>query len=152
MSFFQIPLSFLFGFFVDLTCRLTEIVKPSGYMANFAVMVLGIVFLGLGLALYVQMDLIPMPLEGLALAVTKKLDRFPLHAVKRALDTALLLSSLTLSLIFLHRLEGVREGTAFAALFAGQIMGIFQMYISLPLAKGLTYQNSRDSAQGGNHG
>lgn len=151
-SFLQIPLSFLFGWFVDLTCRLTEIIRPVGYMANFAVMVLGIVFLGLGLALYVQMDLIPLPMEGLALAVTQKLERFPLYAVKRVLDTALLLTSLIVSLIFLRHLEGVREGTAFAALFAGKIMGIFQKYISLPLAKGLTYQNSRDSAQGGNHG
>lgn len=152
MSFLQIPLSFLFGFFVDLTCRLTAVIHPSGYMANFAVMVLGIVFLGFGLALYVQMDLIPMPLEGLALAVTKKLERYPLYTVKRALDIGLLLISLTVSLIFLHRLEGVREGTAFAALFAGKIMGIFQTHISLPLAKGLTYQNARDSAQGGKNG
>jgi len=139
VSFLQIPLSFLFGWFVDLTCGLTAAIHPVGYMANFAVMVLGIIFLGLGLALYVQMDLIPMPLEGLALAVTKKLERFPLYAVKRALDTGLLLTSLIVSLVFLHRLEGVREGTVFAALFAGKIMGIFQKHISLPLAKGLTY-------------
>lgn len=152
VSFLQIPLSFLFGWFVDLTCRLTQAIRPVGYAAHLLIMVLGIAFLGLGLALYVQMDLIPLPLEGLALAVTQKLERFPLYAVKRALDIALLLISLTVSLIFLHRLEGVREGTACAALFAGKIMGIFQKYISLPLAKGLTYQNSRDSAQGGNHG
>lgn len=152
VSFLQIPLSFLFGWFVELTCRLTENIQPSGYLANFAVMVLGIVFLGLGLSLYVQTDLIPLPLEGLALAVTKKLGRFPLHAVKRALDTSLLLSSVILSLVFLHRLEGVREGTVFAALFAGKLMGIFQEHISLPFSKGLTYHNSRDSAQGGNHG
>ena len=152
VSFLQIPLSFLFGWFVDLTCRLTMNIQPSGYFANLAVMVLGIVFLGLGLSLYVQTDLIPLPLEGLALAVTKKLVRFPLYAVKRALDTALLLTSALLSLVFLRHLEGVREGTVFAALFAGKLMGIFQKHISLHFSEGLTYHNSRDSAQGGNHG
>ena len=152
VSFLQIPLSFLFGWFVDLTCRLTANIQPSGYLASFAVMVLGIVFLGLGLSLYVQTELIPLPLEGLALAVTKKLVRFPLFAVKRALDISLLLISVTLSLVFLHHLEGVREGTAVAALFAGRLMGVFQQHISLHFSEGLTYKNSRDNAQGGNHG
>ena len=136
----QIPLSVLFGFFVDLTCRLTENIRPSGYIADLAVMVLGITFLGLGLSLYVQMDLIPLPLEGLALAVTEKLERYPLFTVKRALDISFFLISLSLSLIFLHHLEGVREGTAVAALFAGKLMGFFHQHISLPL--GLTYQKN----------
>ena len=152
VSFLQIPLSFLFGWFVELTCRLTENIQPSGYLANFAVMILGIVFLGLGLSLYVQTELIPLPLEGLALAVTEKLGRFPLFAVKRALDISLLLSSAALSLVFLRHLEGVREGTVFAALFTGKLMGIFQKHISLQFSEGLTYHNSRDSAQGGTHG
>ncbi len=134
----QIPLSVLFGFFVDFTCRLTEKIQPSGYMANLVVMFLGITFLGLGLSLYVQMNLIPLPLEGLALAVTGKLGRFHLYAVKRALDIGLLLISVSLSLIFLHNLEAVREGTAVAALFAGRLMGFFQQQINLSLRIGLT--------------
>ncbi len=146
VSFLQIPLSVLFGFFVELTCALTENIQPSGYVANLSLMVLGIVFLGLGLSLYVQTDLIPLPLEGLALAVTEKLGRYPLYAVKRALDIGLVLVSVTLSLIFLHHLEGVREGTAVAALFAGRLMGFFQQYISLSSSKGHIYQNRRNSA------
>ncbi len=142
----QIPIAFLFGWFVDLSCRLTAWISLESYFANFALMVLGISFLSLGIALYVEVDLVPLPLEGVALAFTQKLRRFPLSKVKRAIDLFMFLTAAGLSLLFLGRFEGVREGTAFAALFAGKLMGVFQQHVSLPLVKGFIYNNPRNRA------
>jgi uncharacterized membrane protein YczE len=125
---------------------MTAWIALENYFANFALMLLGILLLALGIALYVEVDLVPLPLEGVALAFTQKLRSFPLAKVKRVVDLAMFLTAAGLSLLFLRRLEGVREGTAVAALFAARLMGIFQQHVSLPLVKGFIYSNPRNRA------
>lgn len=121
----QIPASFALGYFVELCCVITEKIVPNSYPARLGVLAVAILLLALSISITVSVKLAPMPLEGLALAVTHKLVKYPLYKVKRVLDVCFVALTITVSFIFLGHLEGAREGTVITALTVAPIMEFF---------------------------
>ncbi|GHV36864.1 membrane protein [Synergistales bacterium] len=123
----QLICTYVFSFFVTLTgpAMMTGFLpQPPNWFASLAYCLVGVVFIGAGVALYLIPMWIPMPAEGLAVALVEISDgKLPLHRCKIIVDVSLVTVSAALSLTFLGRLVSVREGTLIDAVCVGGIVG-----------------------------
>lgn len=118
----QLLFSTVFGFFVNLFKALCAPLVPQSYIMQLAMLFASIALIALGITLYLGAALVPMPAEGMTAALADK-ARLPFSKTKTAFDCSIVALSTALSLLFLHRLEGVREGTVLSALLIGTLVG-----------------------------
>ena len=130
ISFLQIAVAWLFGLFVSLCNHILSFPAPEVYWVRILLMVASVVIIAIGIILYLRADLLPQPAEGLMLAIQKK-TRWKLHNIKIIFDFTLVALAAALSLITVHRIIGIREGTLIAMLGVGWVMG----FLSAPLGK-----------------
>lgn len=121
----QVIFSVLFGFLVDLSGLLLGELCLPGYLGRIIMTLVGVLLIALGVTIYVEADLVPMPMEGLSLAIAKKCG-CPFHRVKVVVDCSLVATGVVLSLCVLGRLEGIREGTVISALLVGPLIPFFR--------------------------
>lgn len=123
----QLPIAVVFGMLVDLSLYLTSWVQPEHYLMNWVVTIIGALILGIGVYIQVKPKLIYLPGEGLVMALTQVTPvRF--GTMKQVVDWSLVIISVILSLILLQRLEGVREGTVFAAFAVGAVVKVIHRF------------------------
>ena len=117
----QIPLSFLFGMFTDLGLMLFEGIPLDPYIWKLICVVLGILFLGFGIAIQVIADVIMNSGEAFVKAVSDTINK-EFGNVKVVFDVCNVLVAIILSLIFFESVKGTREGTIIAALTLGFVV------------------------------
>lgn len=120
----QLVIAYIYGFFNDFTAFLIKNLEISNYLEQWAACLISMVFLGFGVFLEVKADLIPLSGEGLILALTK-VTKVEFHKMKITVDCTMVALAAISSLILLHRLSGVREGTVAAAVLVGMIVSFF---------------------------
>ncbi len=120
----QIPVSIAFGYFIDLTMLMFYWVNPSHYLMQVVALFIGCIILGFGVYLEVLADVVMLPGESFVRAVVQKLQT-NFGTSKIVFDSSMTIISGLLSLLFFHRLNGVREGTIVAALLVGFIARLF---------------------------
>lgn len=122
---FQLVFSTLFGYFADFAkWALGDFCIPT-YFGQLAMLAISMVLIAIGISLYVDVKLIPMPMEGLTLACTQKLN-IPFPKMKIIIDCTVVALAAALPLIILGRLDGVREGTVLSALLVGRVIALVQ--------------------------
>ena len=93
--------------------------------------------IGCGISLYIQANIISMPAEGVAQAISQK-SRLELPTAKIVFDWSVVAASLILCLAFLPSIRGIREGTLLAAfgvgLFLKLSLKLFQPSITMFLS------------------
>lgn len=119
----QLIFSTIFGYFVDFCKFLMGDFRLPTYFGSLVMLLVSIVVVAIGVVLYIEVDLVPMPMEGMTLAIAKKLNK-PFHNVKIVVDCAVVVLGLILCLTMLHRLDGIREGTIIAAIITGKIVAL----------------------------
>lgn len=125
ISTLQILCSIAFGYFVNLTnLLLSSFNAPDYFLLRLLVAVLSAALCGLGIFLYVEAKVMPLPAEGLTTAISHKTGK-PFSKVKVILDLAMVLISLAFSLIFLGRIQGIGIGTIISAFLIGKFIGVF---------------------------
>jgi hypothetical protein len=117
----QLPIAVVFGTLVDLSFYLTSWIQPEHYVTKWVVTIIGAIILGLGVYIQIQPKLIYLPGEGLVMALTK-VTTVRYGTMKQLVDWSLVIIAAIVSLILLQRLEGVREGTVFAAFAVGAVV------------------------------
>jgi len=123
----QIIFAFIFGFVFDFAIwTISSIAFPFGYIGQLVLLLVSIVLIGIGLTFMIAAKIVPMPPEALCLAINKRWQRTKFHIVKMSLDSTLVLIALSLSLIALGGVYGVREGTIIAALAIGKIIPLIR--------------------------
>jgi uncharacterized membrane protein YczE len=122
----QILFSTIFGYFVDMTNAITGGIVVTAYPIQLILLAVSIVLIALGIMLVVDADLVPMPLEGLAIAISKKSKKLKFPQIKTICDSTVVLVGIILSLSVLGRLVGIREGTIITAVSVGKLIGFFQ--------------------------
>lgn len=123
----QLVFSTIFGWFVDgAKYVLGDFCLPT-YFGQLAMLAASIVLIGFSLVLYIDVKLAPMPAEGLVGCLADKLGR-PFSQMKTAFDCTSVLVAAVLSLVFLGRLVGIREGTVLTALLVGKMMGVLRKF------------------------
>lgn len=125
----QIPISVVFGYFIDLTMILLNFINPQFYAAKLIYLILGCIVLGFGVYLEVLANVAMLPGESFVRAVSTTW-KTEFGITKVAFDVSMTVIAAILSLIFSHKLEGVREGTIIAALLVGFIARLFGRMLS----------------------
>jgi len=136
VNLFQIAFSTIFGYFVNFTkWMIGDFVLPGGYPGRLLMQCIGIVLVAFGVFLYLDVDLVPMPMEGMTMAIAKKVGK-PFPTVKTVVDCSVVALGVILTIVFLHKIpfvhEGVRirEGTILAALVTGKVIQIIRKPLS----------------------
>jgi len=124
VQFLQIVISFALGSFIDFFMSILTYLNPTNYFSQIIVLLLGCVFIGLGISIQVLANVIMLSGEALVKAISSKL-RKDFGTVKTLFDISLVTISILTSLIFLGNITGLREGTVLAALIVGSISRFF---------------------------
>lgn len=138
-SLLQIPVSIVFGYFIDWSMLLLEWVNPQEYLMKILFLLIGCVILGFGVFLEVAADVVMLPGEAFVQAVTIRF-RTDFGITKVCFDASMAGSALVISLILFHGVIGVREGTIVAVLTVGLIAKLFGKALKKPTAKLLPAQ------------
>lgn len=119
----QLPIAMVFGAVINLSLFLTSWTQTNNYLLQWVVTICGALILGVGVYIQIQPKLLYLPGEGLVMALTQVTGvRF--GTMKQLVDWSLVIISAIVSLILMHRLEGVREGTVFAAFAVGGVVKV----------------------------
>jgi len=129
----QILFSTLFGYFVDFAKLLVGDFALPTYVGKLVMLAVSILLIALGVLLYMDVQLVPMPMEGLSACIAKKLGK-PFPTMKTVVDCVVVLVGTVLSIVFLGQLDGVREGTILTAAVTGKLIGIMKKWVSPRIA------------------
>lgn len=134
--FLQVVFVVIFGYLVDFFKFMLGGFRLPGYVGQLGMVVFSAVCIGVSVGIYLCVEVMPLPMEGLAGAVTAALrGKAKFSTVKMSLDCGSVFIAFVLSLIFLGKVDGIREGTVITALLLGPIVGLTQKYITPSIRK-----------------
>lgn len=125
---FQVVFALIFGYFCDLCKSLLGGFCFPTYFGQLGMIAISVILIALGVILYVDVKLLPLPVEGMALAfasVTK--IKFPYWKI--IIDATEVALGIILSFIAFGKLVGIREGTIILALTVGLVIKVLQKFI-----------------------
>ena len=125
----QLVFSTIFGWFVDGAKWVLGDFCLPGYLGQLVMLAASILLIGFSLVLYIEVQLAPMPAEGLVGCLSEKLGK-PFSSMKTLVDCSSVLIGAVLSLVFLGKLVGIREGTILTALLVGKMMGLLRKRVA----------------------
>lgn len=133
----QLVFSTIFGWFVDGAKWVLGDFCLPGYLGQLVMLAASILLIGFSLVLYIDVQLAPMPAEGLVGCLSEKLGK-PFSSMKTLVDCSSVLLGAVLSLLFLGKLVGIREGTILTALLVGKMMGLLRKSVA-PLIRKICF-------------
>lgn len=125
----QLVFATIFGYFLDAAKWIIGDFMLPTYFGQLAMLAVSIVLLSASLVLYIDVELTPMPAEGLIACIAGKLGK-PFSKIKTPFDCISVLTASLLCLVFLGKITGIREGTVLIALLTGKLMGTIRKYLS----------------------
>lgn len=131
----QVPLSFLFGWFTDISMTIVSPIPADSYFMRIFMVISGIVIMGFGISLSVIADVIMNSGEAFVKAIAD-ISKKPFGNIKIFFDISCVLIAVILSLVFFNfRLVGTREGTVISALLTGFVVKFFTKLCKEPFEK-----------------
>ena len=124
ISLLQIPISIVFGYFIDFSMILLEWLSPENYVLRFLALIVGCVILGFGVYTEVIADVVMLPGEAFVKAVTIRFHT-EFGVTKVCFDASMTVIAAVISFFMFARLNGVGVGTIIAALIVGIIARSF---------------------------
>ncbi len=119
----QLPLSLVFTRFMNLFSAL--IPTPShNIISKLLVLIVGIICTGIGAAMSLDMRIIPNPGDGIVQAIADCIHK-PVGLTKNCFDFFNICISISVGLIFAHRLIGIGVGTVLSVLGVGRVIALF---------------------------
>lgn len=115
---------FFFGLFIDIGMHFASFFVSDVYYKQFIMLITGAVILALGVTLEVIADIIYIPGEGAVKAISRRYG-VEFGKAKIIFDVAQCVIAILLGVIFLHKIEGIREGTLITALIVGPMVSVF---------------------------
>ena len=122
MDLLQLPLSLVFTRFMNLFSA--WIPAPSGFALQLLVLAGGIICTGIGAAMSLNMRIIPNPGDGIVQAIADFI-RKPVGFTKNCFDLFNICITISVGMIFAHKLIGVGIGTVVAVLGVGRVIALF---------------------------
>lgn len=130
----QIVFSTIFGYFVDFAKMIVGDFRIPTYFGQLAMLAMSIPLIAVGVLMYMDVQLVPMPMEGLSSCLATKLNR-PFPSMKTIVDCIVVLTGIVLCFVFLGKLDGIREGTIITALVTGKVIALLKVYLTPVLQK-----------------
>ena len=135
---FQIPLSFLFGWFTDFGLWCVSPIPTDRYLVRLMLVLVGVVILGFGISLSVIANVIMNSGEAFVKAISDTTHK-KFGNVKIGFDVCCVLLAIVLSLfLFPFTIIGTREGTVISALCTGLAVKFFDRHLRPSLTTFLT--------------
>ena len=125
LSLLQIPVTIVFGMFIDVACMLCSWIVPQSYLMQWVVLIASCVILAIGICLQITPHVFVMASEGLMLAAFQKYG-IPLEQSKIAIDVTLVTLGIIYSFAAFSTLLGIREGTVASAILIGLFVRQFK--------------------------
>jgi len=129
----QMIFAIIFGYFVDFIQLFLGDAQLPTYFGRLGMLGFSIVLIVIGLILFLDQKIVPMPAEGFLEAIVKKYPNRKFHQLKVILDCTFVTLAALLSLLFLGSVVGLREGTVISAIFIGKLFPPFRKYITNPM-------------------
>lgn len=126
----QIPFSIIYGKFITFWNAALSFLILESYAQRLLCIVLSVLIAGFGLTLFLQVDIVAMPAEGLLLAVQFYKKNWKFSTLKVIYDSSCTVFAIVITWMFLGHITGVREGSIFSALCLGIVVGLYQKHIS----------------------
>lgn len=122
-DFLQLPLSLVFTRFMNLFSA--WIPAPShGIVSQLLVLIAGIICTGIGAAISLDMRIIPNPGDGIVQAIADCIHK-PVGFTKNCFDLLNICISISVGLIFAHKLIGIGVGTVLSVLGVERVIALF---------------------------
>lgn len=125
----QIPISILFGYFIDISMFLLKWVNSDIYVVKVLYLLIGCVILGFGVYLEVIADVLMLPGESFVRSLTIRFG-VDFGITKVCFDASMTVTAGIISFILFNTINGVREGTIVAALIVGLIAKFFGKHLA----------------------
>ena len=120
----QLPVIFILGLFIDLAMLMVSELYISNYIWQVFLCLFSCILIAFGVFLEVKAKIIYLPGEGLAMAISDTFNK-EFGKAKIGVDVSMVIVGILSSFIFLHQLQGIREGTIIAAVLVGFIVKFF---------------------------
>jgi uncharacterized membrane protein YczE len=120
----QMLVCILFGYMIDFNLLVFDFINPTDYLSQWILLIISCLVLAFGLVIEVKSDITMLPGDGAVVAIGEVLNK-DWGKVKPFFDIAIVIMGIVLALIFIGHLEGVREGTIFAAISVGFIIQFY---------------------------
>lgn len=120
----QTVLAFVYGYLTNLSCFLIRKITVTTYIGRFGFMLLGCVILAFGIWVQVKGGVAMMPGEAMNRAISEAAGK-RYENVKVLFDILYIATAVLICLVFLHKLQGVREGSVIAAVLVGNLIKLF---------------------------
>lgn len=127
-SLVQVPVAFLFGYMTDIALFAIRGLSCDSYLGQWIFCLVGIVLIGIAVAIEGFSGCVVLSGEGLALAISQKTGRV-YGNVKVAVDCTLVFLAVLISVFSLHKIAGVREGTVAAAVLVGVLAKFYMRFL-----------------------
>ncbi len=125
----QIPISLIFSRLLNLYSALLPYDSAAhSFAANLVLLAAAILFTGTGVALTVNMELIPNPGDGIVQAVARKMGRDQGFA-KNVFDLGCVAVTAALGLIAARRVIGIGAGTLLAMVGVGRAVALVNHFL-----------------------
>ncbi len=120
----QTVLAFAYGYLTDFSCYLIRGITVKSYAEQLMYMLVGCVVLAFGIWIQFRGGVAMLPGEAMNRAISEVCGK-KYENIKILFDVIYIALSAVICLVFLGRLEGVREGSIIAALAVGNIVKLF---------------------------
>lgn len=117
----QLPVLFIFSWAIDQWMALFSIIPLPNYFARFVMLVASMIVLGFGVFIEVKGNVLMLPGEAVVYTISH-VSRVPFHRCKVMFDTTMIASAALISIIAMHGLFDVREGSILSALLVGNFV------------------------------
>lgn len=114
----QIPVSVVFGYFIDFGMFLLGFVQPDIYMWKVFYLLMGCIILGIGVYGEILANVVMLPGESFVRAVVFVWNK-DFGSMKILFNVSMTVVAAALSYLLIGKIAGVREGTVVAALLVG---------------------------------
>lgn len=121
----QTVLAFVYGYLTNFSCFLIKDLTAYTYPVQFAYMLIGCFVLALGIWIQVKGNVAMLPGEAMNRAISIRSGK-RYENIKILFDVIYIVVSALICLVFLHKLQGVREGSIIAAVLVGNIIKLYE--------------------------
>ena len=120
----QTVLAFVYGYLTNFSCWLIKGIEVNTYIQQLIIMLLSCFILAFGIWLQLKGAVAMLPGEAMNRAISMVTGK-KYENIKIFFDIFYIVISAIICLVFLGRLEGVREGSIFAAFAVGSIIKVY---------------------------
>ena len=117
----QTVLAFAYGYMTDFSCWIIKGIEVNTYIQQLAFMLLGCLILAFGIWIQLRGAVAMLPGEAMNQAISMVTGK-KYENVKIFFDVFYIVIAAIICLVFIGRLEGVREGSVFAAVAVGNMI------------------------------